>query len=143
MKISTAESCTGGLLGSKITDISGSSQVYEGGVIAYTNPQKIIQLGVKQNTLERFTDVSREVALEMAYGVRERFNTDIGVSTTGFLDLEEGHPLVYCAIASEFGNDCFLLNSDYLVKIPQRDILKDRVCKVLIDRAYRHALNMY
>lgn len=139
LTICTAESCTGGLLGSIITDVCGSSDVYEGGVIAYSNEQKVKQIGVSQTVLDRFTEVSAEAAREMALGVRKNYDTSIGLSTTGFLDLDEGHPLVYCCIDSEIGSEVFTLNSDYLIKLPERFILKKRVCDFIIDKAYSHA----
>ena len=83
LTISVAESCTGGLVMDKITDVSGSSEYFIGGVVAYSNEQKMKMLGVKEETLERVGAVSREVAQEMARGIKNLTGTDIGVSTTG------------------------------------------------------------
>jgi len=83
LTISVAESCTGGLVMDKITDVSGSSEYFMGGVIAYSDKLKMKVLGVKEETLKRVGAVSREVAQEMARGVRNLTGTDIGVSTTG------------------------------------------------------------
>lgn len=83
MTISVAESCTGGLLCNKITDIPGSSDYFAGGEIAYSNRIKIEKLGVSKKDIIEYGAVSKEVALQMAKGIAERFGTDIGVSTTG------------------------------------------------------------
>lgn len=83
LTISTAESCTGGLLGHILTSISGSSNYFIGGVIAYSNRIKELILGVSQENLLKFGAVSEPVAQEMAASIRDLFNTDIGISTTG------------------------------------------------------------
>lgn len=80
---SFAESCTGGLTSSKITDLSGSSEVFMGGVISYANEAKENFLGVRSETLKKFGAVSIETAEEMARGAREKFKTDFAVSLTG------------------------------------------------------------
>jgi nicotinamide-nucleotide amidase len=81
--IATAESCTGGLIGSRITDVAGSSQYYLGGLVAYSNDVKHRQLGVSKTTLSMFVAVSEETAAEMAVGIRERTGADIAIATTG------------------------------------------------------------
>ncbi len=81
--IATAESCTGGLLAEQITQVAGASQYFAGGVIAYANEVKVAQLGVPQELLDAHGAVSQPVAVAMAEGVRSRFDTDFGVSTTG------------------------------------------------------------
>lgn len=81
--ISTAESCTGGLLSHVLTGISGSSAYFIGGVVAYSNVIKARMLGVQGVTLEKYGAVSQQTAQEMAEGVRKQFQTDIGLSTTG------------------------------------------------------------
>jgi nicotinamide-nucleotide amidase len=81
--LSVAESCTGGLLGSKITDINGSSKYFYGGVCTYTNNSKIDILKVREATLKKFGSVSEEVAIEMAVNVKKKFYSDIGISITG------------------------------------------------------------
>ncbi len=81
--LSTAESCTGGLLGRKITENSGASSYYQGGVVTYSNELKMQLLGVKSKTLEHFGAVSEQTACEMAQGCRERLQTDFAIATTG------------------------------------------------------------
>ena len=79
----TAESLTGGGIGSALTAVSGSSAVYKGGVISYTNQVKAKVLGVPEETLERFGAVSEPVAKAMAEGVRRLLDGDVSVSVTG------------------------------------------------------------
>ncbi len=81
--IATAESCTGGMIANELTNIAGSSTYVLGGVVSYANEVKIHQLGVSEKDLDEFGAVSKEVALQMAKGVAEKLNTDIGISTTG------------------------------------------------------------
>jgi nicotinamide-nucleotide amidase len=83
LTIAAAESCTGGLLSSKITDIPGSSDYMKGGIVAYRNEIKISALNVKEKDLEKDGAVSKIVALQMAKGVAEKMGADIGVSATG------------------------------------------------------------
>lgn len=83
LTIAFAESCTGGLASSMVTDIPGSSEYLMGSVVSYTNRVKHQLLGVKQETLERYTAVSEETCREMAEGIRRQLGTDLGVSITG------------------------------------------------------------
>lgn len=103
--LATAESCTGGLVASRFTDLSGASKYFKGGVVAYCNEIKRNILRVKSETLEQFGAVSSQTALEMATNVRELFNATIGLSTTGVAGplTSEGKPvgLVYAAIVGE------------------------------------------
>ena len=79
----TAESLTGGGIGAALTAVSGSSSVYKGGIISYTNAVKHHILGVKTETLDQFGAVSSQTAAEMAAGVREVLHADVAVSVTG------------------------------------------------------------
>ncbi|ACL69942.1 competence/damage-inducible protein A [Halothermothrix orenii] len=102
--IALAESCTGGLIGARITDIPGSSAYFKGGVIAYSNEVKINHLGVNKNTINKEGAVSPETAAEMASGVRQRLEADIGLSVTGIAGPEGGTDekpvgLVYVGLA--------------------------------------------
>lgn len=83
MTISTTESCTGGLLSSKLTDISGSSQYIRLNLVTYANEAKQKMLKVNENTLQTYGAVSEECAYEMAKGLFELTKSDICVSTTG------------------------------------------------------------
>ena len=79
----TAESCTGGWIGKELTGIPGSSEVYKGGIICYTNFVKQQILGVNPDTLLKYGAVSKETAGEMAKGVRRILEADISISVTG------------------------------------------------------------
>ena len=81
--LAVAESCTGGMLAKRLTDIPGSSQVFLGGVVAYSNGAKINLLGVDAGLIAEKYAVSREVAIAMANGAREKLGTDIGIGITG------------------------------------------------------------
>lgn len=83
LTLSAAESCTGGGLGNRITDVPGSSGVFLGGVIAYSDDLKMKLLGVEENTLVKHGAVSKETAKEMADGIRRLTGADIGVAVTG------------------------------------------------------------
>ena len=83
LTVATAESCTGGLIGERITSIAGSSQVFKGGCITYTNEIKEKLLGVSGETLSTYGAVSKETAMEMARGARLHLGADIAVSATG------------------------------------------------------------
>ena len=83
LTMAAAESCTGGLIAKRITDISGCSDVFLGGCVTYTNEVKRALLGVSAETLEKYGAVSEQTAAEMARGVRERLGADVGVSATG------------------------------------------------------------
>lgn len=82
-KITTAESCTGGLLAGRILNVSGASSVYEEGHITYSNAAKEKILNVSHSTLEKYGAVSAETAKEMAVGAAETANADVALSTTG------------------------------------------------------------
>ena len=83
MTLATAESCTGGLIGHRLTEVPGSSEYFLGGIIAYSNEIKESMLGVKPETLGRHGAVSAETAGEMARGARHVLGTDVAVSVTG------------------------------------------------------------
>ncbi|MDR7579015.1 MAG: competence/damage-inducible protein A [Armatimonadota bacterium] len=83
LRVAVAESCTGGLVGERLTAVPGSSAYFLGGVVAYGNEAKVKLLGVPQRLLEQFGAVSAEVAEAMARGVRETFRADLGLGVTG------------------------------------------------------------
>ena len=83
LKLVLAESCTGGLLGSRLTDVPGSSEYFLGGVVAYAYEAKAELLGVSWDTLNTKGAVSRETVIEMARGVRQRMKAHIAVSVSG------------------------------------------------------------
>jgi len=106
LKIATAESCTGGLIAHTLTNISGSSDYFDRGIISYSNNSKKELLDVPVNTLKKYGAVSKHVAEAMAEGVRKKSKVDIGLSTTGIAGPTGGTKekpvgLVYIAISSE------------------------------------------
>ena len=105
--LSTAESCTGGLIGSLLTAVPGASCVYKGGVVSYWNEVKENLLGVDAALLEINGPVSEPVAVAMAEGVRQRLNTDVAVSVTGLAgpDADEfGYPVGTVFVGYTDGN---------------------------------------
>jgi len=92
LTISFAESCTGGYVSALITSVAGSSEYFTGSVIAYSNKVKENQLGVKAETLKTYGAVSEETVKEMAEGIRNRFNSDIGIATSGIAGPGGGTP---------------------------------------------------
>ena len=93
LKIACAESCTGGLVGASLTEIAGSSEVFNGSAVTYSNEAKHKILGVKNETLANFGAVSEECALEMASGARKIYDADFSVSITGIAGPDGGSEL--------------------------------------------------
>ena len=119
--ISCAESCTGGLIAKRLTDVSGSSAVFMGGCVTYANSAKEALLGVKPETLAAYGAVSEQTAKEMAEGVRKALGTDIGIATTGIAGptggtAEKPVGTVWVGVSSEKGTRAFLLRLS-----PQRE----------------------
>jgi len=109
LKISVAESCTGGLVAHRITNVTGSSNYFEAGMVTYSNYSKSKFLDVDQNIIDEKGAVSEEVASAMADGVRKATKTDIGLSVTGIAGPTGGTPekpvgLVYVGLSAKEGN---------------------------------------
>jgi len=104
--VAVAESCTGGLLANKLTNISGSSDYFERGIVTYSNQAKMDILGVSATVLEKFGAVSSETAIAMAQGVKKNSGVDFGISTTGIAGptgetKEKPVGLIYIGFASD------------------------------------------
>ena len=119
LSLAVAESCTGGLVAERITEVAGASDYFLGGVVAYANAAKEALLDVPRELLERHGAVSDPVARAMAEGVRRRFGADFGVATTGISGPGGGTPdkpigLVHVALAREGGThaDSFVFPLD-------------------------------
>ena len=105
LTIATAESCTGGLIAHTLTNVSGSSDYFDRGVVSYSNRAKMELLGVPDSTIKKYGAVSEQVALAMADGMRVKSGVDIGLATTGIAGPMGGNNekpvgLVYVAIST-------------------------------------------
>jgi len=106
LTIALAESCTGGLIAHRLTNVPGSSAYFIGGVVSYANEAKVRMLGVSPQTLQMHGAVSEETAREMARGARHLFQTDIALAVTGIAGPGGGTPekpvgLTYIALTAE------------------------------------------
>lgn len=124
LTLSAAESCTGGYLSHVITSVPGSSAYFQGSVVAYASAIKTMELGVHADTLEKYGAVSEGTIREMATGVLKKFNTDIGVATSGVAGPEGGTPekpvgTVWIAYADKYGvtTKKLQLSKDRLINI--------------------------
>jgi len=111
LTLAIAESCTGGLITDRITNVPGSSAFLDRGIVAYSNECKVDTLGVPKEVLEKHGAVSEETAISMAEGVRKLANADMGISTTGIAGPTGGSELkpvgtVYVAVADRKGSFC-------------------------------------
>ena len=109
--ISIAESCTGGFISHRITNVPGSSNYYNCGVIVYSNQSKITILHVSPETLKKFGAVSRQTTIEMAQGIKQVSGSDLGLAVTGIAGPSDGTPekpvgLVYICLASDESVGC-------------------------------------
>ena len=126
--LALAESCTGGLVSKLITDVSGASAVYEGGVCSYSNSVKMKILGVKEETLRTFGAVSENTAREMSQGVRKALGADIGVGITGIAGpLSDGTNkpvgLIYISVCSEKSEKTVELKNNFTENVREQNRL--------------------
>lgn len=120
MTIATAESCTGGLISSRLTDIAGSSVYIKENFVTYANDAKIKHLGVKEKTLKAYGAVSEECAIEMVQGLLDKTDCDIALATTGIAgpggaSEEKNVGLLFVAIKNKYSTKVrkFELNPSY------------------------------
>jgi nicotinamide-nucleotide amidase len=140
--IAAAESCTGGLIAHRITEIRGSSDYFLLGVVAYSNQAKEALLGVSHAILERYGPVSRETAEQMATGVKERSGATIGVATTGIAGPTGG------TLETPVGRVFVALATEAMHEVKQYDFSGDRhgikliASEVALDRVRRYLLGI-
>jgi len=142
MTIATAESCTGGLVATRLTDVSGSSDYVHAGVVVYSNEAKQALLGVPHDLILQHGAVSEAVARAMAEGARTRFGTDIAVSVTGIAGPTGGTPekpvgLVWIGLAHAEGTEArsFRFGSERLMN-------KSRSAQTALDMVRRHLIQL-
>ena len=138
MRLAVAESCTGGLVGHRITNVPGSSAYYEGSITSYSNDIKESVLGVQHDTLYAYGAVSEQVAQEMASGVRRFFRVAVGLSVTGIAGPGGGTPekpigLVYVALVAPDGEWV-----EKYVWDGNRRENKERSAEAVLDLLYRY-----
>jgi nicotinamide-nucleotide amidase len=141
LTIATAESCTGGLIANKITDVPGSSNYFIKGYVTYSNESKIKDLGVKESTIKKYGAVSKETALEMALGVRKKAHTNIAISTTGIAGPTGGTKekpvgLVWFGLATPEG--VFTTKRNFL---GERTFIKLQTANTALDLIRKYLLN--
>jgi PncC family amidohydrolase len=136
LTVATAESCTGGLLASRITDVSGSSDYFLGGVVSYAYSAKETLLGIDHDLLVREGAVNETVACAMARGVRQRLGADVGIGITGVAGPGGGSPdkpvgLVWIGLSDSSGDraERYLWDSD---RIGNKQQSVDVALKMLI-----------
>lgn len=144
LTVTAAESCTGGLIASMITEISGASNVFECGICSYSNRIKSKLLGVSQRTLDLYTEVSVQTAEEMAQGAQKISGADFAVSTTGVAGPTGGtndNPVGTVCIGFAVGNNVFSekknFNSD---GCNDREVIRQRCAEYCLERLYGFVL---
>ena len=138
IKISTAESCTGGLVSKKITEVSGASEIFECGVCSYANEIKNRVLGVENSVLEKYGAVSYETACQMAQGVKNLAKAQIGISTTGVAGPTGGIPekpvgLVYMGVC--VNDSVFAVRGEFF-KTSGRENIREAAAKTVLLLAF-------
>ena len=141
LSLSTAESCTGGLVGHRLTNVSGSSDYYLGGIISYSNSVKENNLGVAIETLNKHGAVSYETAIKMAENVRSKLDSDLGLAITGIAGPSGGTDekpvgLTYVALAN--GKDTIVKEFRFLI---DRILNKNASCQAALNMLRLYLLN--
>lgn len=141
MTLAIAESCTGGLLASRLTEIPGISVSLDRALVTYSNRSKVEELGVKQTTLDRYGAVSEQTAREMADGIRRVSSTDLGISVTGIAGPDGGTAekpvgLVYIALSHKNG-----VTVKRLDLWGTRTRIRNVTCLHVFDMLRRHLIN--
>lgn len=142
LTVATAESCTGGLVAKKLTEVSGASACFHCGMVTYANDQKEQLLGVRHETLKQYGAVSKETALEMSRGVKERSGADIGIGITGIAGPDGGSDekpvgLVYVSICAKDVHLSYRLNLS-----GNREMVRERAALHALDLVRRCVLGI-
>ncbi len=143
--LALAESCTGGLVGSRVTRVPGSSAYFAGGIVAYANEAKVAVLGVSAELLAEHGAVSGEVAAAMARGARERFGADLGLAVTGIAGPGGGTEekpvgLVHVAVAGSGGEEGAVTRRYQL--LGDRQQIRERAAALALDLVRRSCLGL-
>lgn len=143
--VSVAESCTGGLISSRLTDVSGSSVYVKENFVTYADEAKIEYLDVKKETIEKYGVVSEEVAKEMAEGLLDRTGADIAIATTGIAGptgatATKPVGLMWFAIANKYKSKTYHF---YANKRLARRIIKFIFCEVTLRHLYKFLKKNY
>ena len=139
LTVGTAESCTGGLLAKLLTDLPGSSAVFRGGVVSYTNGVKAGLLGVPQDLLDRYGAVSPQVAEAMARGAKAALGCDIALSTTGVAgpDADDrGNPIGLVYLGLTWGDQCRV--TEFRAGPVERERVRRQAAQTALDLLRRH-----
>ena len=142
LTLAIAESCTGGLIADRITNISGSSEYFERGMITYSNKSKIHELGVPSDFIRQYGAVSRQVAEAMAFSIRTKSNADIGISTTGIAGPTGGSaekPIGLVWIGYSDKDETFALQFNFG---GERRIIKERAAQAALELVRRRMLKI-
>lgn len=146
LKLTTAESCTGGLLAHRLTNVPGSSAVFQTGWVTYSNEAKMRELAVKSETLAAHGAVSAETATEMALGALERSGADLAVSLTGVAGPTGGSDIkpvgtLFLALAQRLPNGKNFTQTEEKQLVPRREIFKLMASQAALDLIRRRLLS--
>lgn len=134
LHISSAESCTGGLFSAYITDVPGSSEVFDEAVVTYSNDAKIRELGVSGQTLAQKGAVSRDVARQMAEGIRRRTGADVGVGITGIAGPDGGTDKKPVGTVFVGIDICGSVSVYHLLINGSRAVVRTETCRFVFER---------
>lgn len=129
--ISVAESCTAGLIGSSLTTLPGSSKYFLGGVIAYNNIIKTNILGVSQELISQKTEVSKDVAQQMAKNVCLKFNSNYSISTTGYAGPSSAESQQLGTVFIAVSNGIETLSEKFIFTGNRREVIDKSTCKAI------------
>ncbi len=141
-RLAIAESCTGGLIGHRITNVAGSSTYYMGSITAYAYEAKVRLLGIKWETLEKHGAVSEAVVLEMALGVRRALASDVGISVSGIAGPGGGtlqKPVGYTWIGLNTAKDSIAANFTFdQDRLGNKKMAAEAALELLVDYLQSH-----